>query len=38
MAQQVKTGDTISIHYTGRLVNGDVFDSSIGDAPLAFTV
>ena len=38
MAQQVKTGDTISIHYTGRLVNGDVFDSSVGDAPLAFTV
>lgn len=38
MAQQVKTGDTISIHYTGRLVNGEVFDSSIGHAPLDFTV
>lgn len=38
MTQQVKMGDTISVHYTGRLTNGEVFDSSTGHAPLAFTV
>ena len=33
-----KSGDTVRIHYTGRLDNGDVFDSSEGRAPLEFTL
>ena len=36
--QQVKNGDTIKIHYKGRLADGTVFDSSEGRAPLEFTV
>jgi len=35
---QVKTGDKVSIHYTGSLDNGDVFDSSNGRDPLEFVV
>jgi peptidylprolyl isomerase len=34
----VKNGDTVKVHYTGKLDNGDVFDSSEGAEPLAFTV
>ncbi len=34
----VKNGDTIKIHYKGRLDDGTVFDSSEGRAPLEFTV
>lgn len=34
----VKTGDTIKIHYTGRLANGTVFETSAGKMPLEFTV
>lgn len=35
---QVKTGDTVSIHYTGTLADGETFDSSEGRDPLEFTV
>lgn len=35
---QVKTGDTVSIHYTGTLGDGSTFDSSAGREPLQFTV
>lgn len=35
---QVKAGDTVSIHYTGTLPNGETFDSSAGRDPLEFTV
>lgn len=35
---QVKNGDVIQVHYTGKLTNGEVFDSSIGREPLGFTV
>lgn len=35
---QVKTGDTVRIHYTGTLENGDTFDSSAGRDPLEFVV
>jgi len=38
MADAVKTGDTISVDYTGKLQGGKVFDSSEGKAPLKFTV
>ncbi len=35
---EVKTGDTVRIHYTGTLDDGTVFDSSEGRDPLEFTV
>jgi peptidylprolyl isomerase len=34
----VKDGDKISLHYTGALEDGTVFDSSEGGEPLSFTV
>lgn len=36
MAQQAKNGDTVTVEYTGKLDNGDVFDSSEGRDPLRF--
>ncbi|MDZ7642264.1 MAG: FKBP-type peptidyl-prolyl cis-trans isomerase [Desulfurivibrio sp.] len=35
---QAKAGDKVSIHYTGRLTDGTVFDSSEGREPLVFTI
>ncbi|MEO1313283.1 MAG: FKBP-type peptidyl-prolyl cis-trans isomerase, partial [Pseudomonadota bacterium] len=35
---EVKSGDTVQIHYTGTLADGTVFDSSDGRDPLEFTV
>ncbi|MEM7321142.1 MAG: peptidylprolyl isomerase [Pseudomonadota bacterium] len=35
---QVKSGDTVKIHYTGSLANGRQFDSSDGRDPLQFEV
>ncbi|WP_227267477.1 FKBP-type peptidyl-prolyl cis-trans isomerase [Roseobacter weihaiensis] len=35
---QVKTGDTVAIHYTGTLLDGTTFDSSEGRDPLEFVV
>jgi len=34
----VKAGDTVKVHYTGKFDSGEVFDSSEGAEPLAFTV
>jgi len=31
-------GDNVTVHYTGSLEDGTVFDSSIGKDPLAFTI
>ena len=36
--QQVKKGDTVRVHYHGKLTNGSTFDSSEGRDPLEFTV
>lgn len=38
MPDQVKNGDTVRVHYTGRLDDGQVFDSSEGGDPLEFKV
>jgi peptidylprolyl isomerase len=35
---QVKKGDTVKIHYTGRLQDGSVFDSSSDREPLQFSI
>ncbi|MEJ2033630.1 MAG: peptidylprolyl isomerase [Deltaproteobacteria bacterium] len=33
-----KQGDTVKVHYTGKLTDGTVFDSSQGREPLQFTI
>jgi peptidylprolyl isomerase len=35
---KVKDGDTVKVHYTGTLENGEVFDSSENREPLEFTL
>lgn len=36
--RRAHSGDTVSVHYTGTLADGSVFDSSRGRDPLQFTV
>ena len=36
--QQVKSGDKVKVHYQGRLISGETFDSSDGRQPLEFEV
>ena len=38
MKKAIEAGDTVSVHYTGRVEKGEVFDSSKGRRPLTFTV
>ncbi len=33
-----KTNDTVRVHYTGKLTDGEQFDSSVGREPLEFTI
>ena len=35
---QAKEGDTVKVHYTGKLVDGTQFDTSTDDDPLEFTI
>lgn len=35
---KVKEGSQITVHYTGKLEDGTLFDSSVGKDPLQFTV
>ncbi len=35
---QAKHGDTVKVHYTGKLEDGTVFDSSENRGPLEFTI
>ena len=36
--QSAKIGDTVKVNYTGRSEDGTVFESSVGVAPLVFTI
>ena len=33
-----KSGDTVKVHYTGKLNDGEIFDSSVNKEPLTFTI
>ncbi len=33
-----KTGDTVKVHYTGKLTDGTIFDDSLNREPLEFTL
>ena len=34
----ITKGNTVAVHYTGKLSDGNVFDSSVGKQPLSFEV
>jgi peptidylprolyl isomerase len=38
MTDAIKAGDTISVNYTGKFEDGEIFDTSEGREPLTFTV
>lgn len=36
--KRANNGDTVSVHYTGKLADGSIFDSTEGEDPMVFTV
>jgi peptidylprolyl isomerase len=36
--QSAKTGDKVTVHYTGKLTDGTQFDTSRPDSPIEFTI
>jgi peptidylprolyl isomerase len=38
MPERAQKGDKVQVHYTGKLADGQVFDSSAGGEPLEFEV
>jgi FKBP-type peptidyl-prolyl cis-trans isomerase 2 len=36
--KQVQKGDTIRVHYVGKLTNGIIFDETLDDDPFEFTI
>ncbi|HEX6939068.1 MAG TPA: peptidylprolyl isomerase [Longimicrobiales bacterium] len=38
MGRHAKAGDTVAVHYTGKLEDGTVFDSSRGGDPIEFEI
>lgn len=35
---EAQAGDTVDVHYTGKLEDGTVFDTSVGRAPISFVL
>lgn len=35
---KAKLGDKVSVHYTGKLADGSIFDSTAGEEPMVFTL
>jgi len=35
---QPQQGDTVDVHYTGKLINGTLFDTSVGGTPFSFAL
>lgn len=35
---KAQEGDTVKVHYTGKMESGEIFDSSRGRVPLEFTI
>ena len=35
---QIQNGDKVSVHYIGKLADGSIFDSTVGEDPFVFTL